>query len=37
MLLEEQVQNVWERLIAAETRTYYFGDLAGSYTRQKQI
>jgi hypothetical protein len=37
VLLEEQVQNVWERLIAAETRTYYFGDLAGSYTRQKQI
>lgn len=37
MLGEEQVRAVWDRLIDAETRTYYFGDLAGSYTRQKQI
>ncbi|WP_158752257.1 hypothetical protein [Acidobacterium sp. S8] len=37
MLIEDQPRNVWERLISAETCTYYFGDLAGSYTRQKQI
>jgi hypothetical protein len=37
MLGEEQARGVWDRLIDAETRTYYFGDLAGSYARQKQI
>lgn len=37
MLVEEQVRDVWEKLIDAETRTYYFGDLAGFYVRQKQI
>jgi hypothetical protein len=37
MLGAEQARGVWDRLIDAETRTYYFGDLAGSYARQKQI
>ena len=37
MLGEEQVREVWDSLIDAETRTYYFGDLAGFYARQKQI
>lgn len=37
MLVEEQVRDVWKKLIDAETRTYYFGDLAGFYFRQKQI
>ena len=37
MLRHEQLREVWDRLIAAETRTYYFGDLAGFYSHQKQI
>ena len=37
LLRHEQLREVWDRLIAAETRTYYFGDLAGFYSHQRQI
>ena len=37
MLNEVQIEAVWERQIAAETRALYFAELASTYTRQKQI
>lgn len=36
MLTENQSNKVWEKLIAAETRSLYFGDLTALYTLQKQ-
>jgi hypothetical protein len=36
MLTEFQLNRVWENMLAAETRSLYFGDLASRYTRQKQ-
>jgi len=37
MLTEGQVHSVGDRLIEAETRTYYFGDLTVLYSQQRQI
>jgi|WetSurMetagenome_2_1015567.scaffolds.fasta_scaffold477636_2 hypothetical protein len=37
MLSEFQRTQVWENLLAAETRSLYFGDLASRYTRRKQV
>ena len=36
MLNEFQINQVWEEMLAAETRSFYFGDLASRYTREKQ-
>ena len=36
MLNEFQTKLVWENMLAAETRSLYFGDLATQYTRRKQ-
>jgi hypothetical protein len=36
MLNEFQTNVVWENMLAAETRSLYFGDLATRYTRRKQ-
>ena len=36
MLTEAQIRRVWDNMLAAETRSLYFGDLASRYTRQKQ-
>jgi len=36
MLTDFQRTQVWENMLAAETRSLYFGDLASRYTRQKQ-
>jgi hypothetical protein len=35
-LTQEQISQVWENMLAAETRSLYFGDLTARYTRQKQ-
>src|ERR1700676_4385818 len=37
MLTEYQANRVWERMLEAEARSLYFGDLAVTYTRRKQI
>ena len=37
MLTDDQITSVWERQLAAEVRSLYFGELASRYTRQKQI
>jgi hypothetical protein len=37
MLTESQIGQVWERKIAAEVRSLYFADIAGRYSRRKQI
>lgn len=36
MLTEFQRTQVWENMLAAETRSLYFGDLASRYTARKQ-
>ena len=36
MLSEGQITSVWEKQLAAEVRSLYFGELASRYTRQKQ-
>lgn len=36
MLTEDQITAVWERQLAAEVRSLYFGELATKYTVQKQ-
>jgi hypothetical protein len=36
MLNDFQTNLVWENMLAAETRSLYFGDLATRYTRRKQ-
>jgi hypothetical protein len=37
MLTESQANRVWERMVEAEVRSLYFGDLANRYTRRKQF
>ena len=37
MLTEGQANRLWGWMIEAEVRSYYFGDLAARYTKQKQI
>jgi hypothetical protein len=37
MLTEDQANRVWEKMLGAEARSLYFGDLAASYTWRKQI
>jgi uncharacterized protein (DUF2062 family) len=37
MLTEDQAKRVWEKMLGAEARSLYFGDLARTYTRRKQI
>jgi hypothetical protein len=37
MLTDGQVNRVWEKMLQAEVRSLYFGDLATYYTRNKQI
>jgi hypothetical protein len=36
MLSESQIEDVWKRQLAAETRALYFADLANRYTAQKK-
>lgn len=36
MLSEFEISRVWENMLAAETRSFYFADLASRYTRTKQ-
>jgi hypothetical protein len=36
MLNDAQIRRVWENMLAAEARSYYFGDLASRYATQKQ-
>jgi hypothetical protein len=36
-LNEAQTSRVWQLMVEAEVRSYYFGDLASRFTRQKQI
>lgn len=36
MLTGDQINRVWDSLLAAETRALYFSDLATRYARQKQ-
>jgi hypothetical protein len=37
MLTEGETLQVWEHLLAAETRSLYFADLTRRSTRQKQV
>ncbi len=37
MLTEDQIRQVWDGMISAETRALYFGDLAGRHARRKQV
>ena len=37
MLNEFRRNEAWENMLAAETRSLYFGDLASRYTRRKQM
>ncbi len=37
MLTHEQTNRVWEKMLGAEARSLYFGELAASYTKRKQI
>jgi len=37
MLTEGQVNGIWEKMVEAEVRSLYFGDLAAYYTRNKQV
>ena len=36
MLTQDQIDRVWENMLASEARSLYFGDLANRYTRRKQ-
>jgi len=36
-LTENQTNRVWQLMIEAEVRSYYFGDLASSFTKRKQL
>jgi hypothetical protein len=36
MLSDSQIDRVWENMIGAEVRSYYFADLAFRYTKHKQ-
>lgn len=37
MLTEDQINRVWQGMLAAETRAMYFSDLATQYARRKQL
>jgi len=37
MLTEDQTNRLWNDILAAEVRSFYFADLGTRYTRQKQI
>jgi hypothetical protein len=37
MLTEGQANRVWQKMIEAEVRSLYFGDLAARYIKRKQI
>ena len=37
MLTDDQINRVWQGMLAAETRALYFSDLATQYTRRKQL
>ena len=37
VLNEGQTRRVWEKMVEAEVRSFYFADLASRYTRYKQI
>ncbi len=37
MLTIGEVNHVWERMVEAEVRSYYFAELATQFTRRKQI
>ncbi len=37
MLAEGEVKRVWERMVEAEVRSFYFADLASQFTQRKQI
>lgn len=37
MLTAEERESVWENQLQAEVRAYYFGDLASSHVKRKQI
>jgi hypothetical protein len=37
MLNDFQARRVWENMLAAETRSLYFADLASRYTKRKQF
>src|ERR1700722_15245755 len=36
MLTDDQINRVWQNMLAAEARSLYFGDLGSRYTRRKQ-
>jgi hypothetical protein len=36
MLTDSQIERVWEKMLEAEVRSYYFGDLAARSTKCKQ-
>lgn len=36
-LTEDQANRVWEKMFEAEVRSFYFGDLAATYTKRKQV
>ncbi len=37
MLTEGQTNRVWQKMIEAEVRSYYFGELVARYSKQKQL
>jgi acyl-CoA hydrolase len=37
MLNDNQIRDLWDRMLAAETRTLYFADLSNRYTQLKQV
>lgn len=37
MLNDYQINDLWQRMLAAETRALYFADLSNRYTNRKQI
>jgi hypothetical protein len=37
MLTRHEADRVWERMVEAEVRSFYFADLASRYTTRKQI
>jgi hypothetical protein len=37
VLTESQTDQIWDKMIFAEVRSLYFGELAARYTKRKQI
>ncbi|SRR5260221_2806636 len=37
VLTENEQRNVWDKMIQAEVRSYYFADLASHYAKEKQL